>query len=199
MKIPSRLDIVLGSGSPRRKALLKQMSIKHRVELRSIAEKYDLHLQAEQITDDLAQQKGRAFQDDQLASHQIIITADTIVWFEGQALGKPKHHEMAKQMLLSLSGKTHRVISSVCFTTRSKQHTIHCFTDVKFRHLNEDVVAQYVATGSPLDKAGSYGIQDDFGLYAVSEINGSYTNVMGLPCMQTYQTLEELIPTLSEI
>ncbi len=199
MKLSSRVDIVLGSGSPRRQALLKQMKIKHRVELRSIAEKYDSHLKAEQITDYLAQQKGRAFQDDQLASHQIVITADTIVWFEGQALGKPKNQMIAKQMLLALSGKTHRVISSVCFTTLSKQHTIHCFTDVKFRHINEDVVAQYVAAGSPLDKAGSYGIQDDFGLYAVSEINGSYTNVMGLPCMQTYQTLEELVPTLTQL
>ena len=96
-------------------------------------------------------------------------------------------------MLLSLSEKTHRVISSVCFSTANLQHTINCFTDVKFTDLNEDIVDQYVATGSPMDKAGSYGIQDAFGLYAVSEINGSYTNVMGLPCMQTFQALHEFV------
>jgi septum formation protein len=168
------------------------MKINHRVELRTIDEKFDPDLQAEQITDHLAQQKGKVFQHD-LNPDQLVITADTIVWFEGKALGKPKSQEEAKRMLLSLSGKTHRVISSVCFSTTNRQHTINCFTDVRFADLNEDLVDQYVATGSPMDKAGSYGIQDAFGLYAVSEINGSYTNVMGLPCMQTFQALHEFV------
>jgi len=192
MNIPETVDIILGSGSPRRQKLLEQMKIRHRVELRSIDEKFDPLLQAEQITDNLAQQKGKVFQHD-LNPNQLVITADTIVWFEGKALGKPKREEDAKRMLLSLSGKTHRVISSVCFSTANQQHTINCFTDVKFTNLNEDLVEQYVATGSPMDKAGSYGIQDAFGLYAVSEINGSHTNVMGLPCMQTFQALHGFI------
>ena len=149
MNIPREVEIILGSGSPRRQSLLEQMNIQHRVELQSIEEKYDLRLVAEQITDYLAQQKGKVFQDNQLSSNQIVITADTIVWFEGNALGKPKNETVAKQMLLSLSGKTHRVISSVCFTTLRQQHTIHCFTDVRFTDLKEDIVAQYVATGSP--------------------------------------------------
>jgi septum formation protein len=192
MTIPKTVDIILGSGSPRRQSLLEQMKIRHRVELRTIDEKFDPVLQAEQITDDLAQQKGKVFQRD-LNPDQLVITADTIVWFEGKALGKPKTKEEAKRMLFSLSGKTHRVISSVCFSTANQQHTINCFTDVKFADLNEDLVDQYVATGSPMDKAGSYGIQDTFGLYAVSEINGSYTNVMGLPCMQTFQALHKIV------
>ena len=192
MTIPKTVDIILGSGSPRRQSLLEQMNIRHRVELRSIDEKFDPDLQAEQITDDLAQQKGKVFQHE-LNPDQLVITADTIVWFEGKALGKPKSQEEAKRMLLSLSRKTHRVISSVCFSTTNRQHTINCFTDVRFADLNEDLVDQYVATGSPMDKAGSYGIQDAFGLYAVSEINGSYTNVMGLPCMQTFQALHEFV------
>ena len=192
MTIPKSVDIILGSGSPRRQSLLEKMKIKHRVELRSIDEKFDHDLLAEQITDNLAQQKGKVFQHD-LNPDQLVITADTIVWFEGKALGKPISQEEAKRMLLSLSGKTHRVISSVCFSTTNQQHTINCFTDVKFADLNEDLVDQYVATGSPMDKAGSYGIQDAFGLYAVAKINGSYTNVMGLPCMQTFQALHEFI------
>ena len=192
MNIQKTVDVILGSGSPRRQSLLDQMKIKHRVELRTIYEKFDPVLQEEEITDDLAQQKGKVFQHD-LKPDQLVITADTIVWFEGEALGKPKSQEEAKRMLLSLSGKTHRVISSVCFSTTNRQHTINCFTDVRFADLNEDLVDQYVATGSPMDKAGSYGIQDAFGLYAVSEINGSYTNVMGLPCMQTFQALHEFV------
>ena len=192
MTIPKTVDIILGSGSPRRQSLLEQMKIRHRVELRSIDEKFDPDLQAEQITDDLAQQKGKVFQHD-LNPDQLVITADTIVWFEGKALGKPKSQEEAKRMLLSLSGKTHRVISSVCFSTTNQQHTINCITDVKFTDLNENLIEQYVDSGSPMDKAGSYGIQDAFGLYAVAEINGSYTNVMGLPCMQTFEALHKFV------
>ena len=192
MTIPKTVDIILGSGSPRRQSLMEQMKVKHRVELRTIDEKFDSNLQAEQITDHLARQKGKVFQND-LKTNQLVITADTIVWFEEKALGKPKSQEEAKRMLLLLSGKTHRVISTVCFSSTNQQHTINCFTDVKFADLNEDLIDQYVATGSPMDKAGSYGIQDTFGLYAVSEINGSYTNVMGLPCMQTFQALHEFV------
>jgi septum formation protein len=192
MTIPIKVDLILGSGSPRRQSLLKQMKIRYRVELRTIDEKFDPVLQAEQITDDLAQQKGKVFQHD-LNPDQLAITPDTIVGIERKALGKPKSQEEAKRMLLSLSGKTHRVISSVCFSTTNQQHTINCFTDVTFTNLNEDLIDQYVATGSPMDKAGSYGIQDAFGLYAVSKINGSYTNVMGLPCMQTFQALHEFV------
>ena len=192
MTIPKTVDIILGSGSPRRQSLMEQMKVNHRVELRTIDEKFDSNLQAEQITDHLARQKGKVFQND-LKTNQLVITADTIVWFEEKALGKPKSQEEAKRMLLLLSGKTHRVISTVCFSSTNQQHTINCFTDVKFADLNEDLVNQYVATGSPMDKAGSYGIQDAFGLYAVSEINGYYTNVMGLPCMQTFQALHEFV------
>ena len=126
------------------------MKVKHRVELRTIDEKFDSNLQAEQITDHLARQKGKVFQND-LKTNQLVITADTIVWFEEKALGKPKSQEEAKRMLLLLSGKTHRVISTVCFSSTNQQHTINCFTDVKFADLNEDLVDQYVATGSPMD------------------------------------------------
>jgi septum formation protein len=172
--------------------LLEQMEIDHVVDVKPIEEIYNPTLQGEEITSFLAQQKGRAFQKD-LDLKQLVITADTIVWFEGKALGKPKNKKDAKQMLQSLSGKTHQVITSVCFTSLSLQHTISCFTDVTFTKLTEENIDSYVHSESPLDKAGSYGIQDSFGLLAVAEINGSYTNVMGLPCMQTYEALTEFI------
>lgn len=192
MILPQNLSILLGSGSPRRKMLLEQMEIDHVVDVKPIEEIYNPTLQGEEITSFLAQQKGRAFQKD-LDLKQLVITADTIVWFEGKALGKPKNKKDAKQMLQSLSGKTHQVITSVCFTSLSLQHTISCFTDVTFTKLTEENIDSYVHSESPLDKAGSYGIQDSFGLLAVAKINGSYTNVMGLPCMQTYEALTEFI------
>lgn len=192
MILPQNLSILLGSGSPRRKMLLEQMEIDHVVDVKPIEEIYNPTLQGEEITSFLAQQKGGAFQKD-LDLKQLVITADTIVWFEGKALGKPKNKKDAKQMLQSLSGKTHQVITSVCFTSLYLQHTISCFTDVTFTKLTEENIDSYVHSESPLDKAGSYGIQDSFGLLAVAEINGSYTNVMGLPCMQTYEALTEFI------
>jgi len=192
MILPQNLSILLGSGSPRRKMLLEQMEIDHVVDAKPIEEVYNPALQGEEITSFLAQQKGRAFQDD-LDLKQLVITADTIVWFEGKALGKPKNKKDAKQMLQSLSDKTHQVITSVCFTSLCLQHTISCFTDVTFTKLIEKNIDSYVQSESPLDKAGSYGIQDSFGLLAVTEIRGSYTNVMGLPCMQTYEALTEFI------
>ena len=120
MILPQNLSILLGSGSPRRKMLLEQMEIDHVVDVKPIEEIYNPTLQGEEITSFLAQQKGGAFQKD-LDLKQLVITADTIVWFEGKALGKPKNKKDAKQMLQSLSGKTHQVITSVCFTSLSLQ------------------------------------------------------------------------------
>ena len=195
MNILKGVEIILGSGSPRRQSLLEQMNIQHCVELRSIEEKYDLRLQAEQITDYLAQQKGKAFQDNQLSSNQIVITADTIVWFEGNALGKPKNEAVAKQILLSLSGKTHRVISSVCFTTLRQQHTIHCFTDVRF--VKRRYCCAICGNWQPSRYAGSYGIQDALTVCCCRN-QWLLHHVTGLPCMQTYKVLEELVQARSE-
>ena len=186
------LNIILASGSPRRQRFFEEMDIPFSIKVIPVVEEFPDNLKGAEIAQYIVKQKAAPFQD-LVKDNELIITADTIVWFEGKALGKPKNKKDAKQMLQSLSGKTHQVITSVCFTSLSLQHTISCFTDVTFTKLTEENIDSYVHSESPLDKAGSYGIQDSFGLLAVAEINGSYTNVMGLPCMQTYEALTEFI------
>ena len=111
----------------------------------------------------------------------VLLTSDTIVWHEGKALGKPKDTADAFAMLHSLSGKTHEVITSVCFTTDEKQVTEHCITKVTFKELSNDEISYYITKYQPFDKAGAYGIQEWIGHIGVTAIEGSYNNVMGLP------------------
>ena len=125
----------------------------------------------------------------------MVVTADTIVWFKERALGKPIDEANAIEMLKTLSGQTHQVFTSVCFTTAKYQYTIYEKTDVTFAKLSDEFIENYVLQEQPLDKAGAYGIQDRFGAIAVSAICGSYTNVVGLPCAQTYQGLDYVLKT----
>lgn len=190
----SAVNIILGSGSPRRKHLLEVMQIPHQLVVKPIQENFDPNLKGAAITDYLAQCKGAVFQKD-LGIKDVVLTADTIVWFKESALGKPTDETHAIEMLKTLSGHTHQVFTSVCFTTTHHQHTIHEKTDVTFAKLTDTFIKSYVQQDQPLDKAGAYGIQDRFGAVAVSHICGSYTNVVGLPCAQTYQGLEYVIKT----
>lgn len=119
-----------------------------------------------------------------------MLTADTIVWHEDAALGKPKNEFDAIKMLTSLSGKTHDVISSVCLSSVEEQNCIKEITKVTLRELTKEEIAYYVQTYKPLDKAGAYGIQEWIGLVGVKRIKGSYTNVVGLPSAKTHQLLQ---------
>ena len=119
-----------------------------------------------------------------------MLTADTIVWHEDAALGKPKNKFDAIKMLTSLSGKTHDVISSVCLSSVEEQNCINEITKVTLRELTKEEIAYYVQTYKPLDKAGAYGIQEWIGLVGVKRIKGSYTNVVGLPSAKTHQLLQ---------
>jgi septum formation protein len=119
-----------------------------------------------------------------------VLTADTIVWHEDAALGKPKNEFDAIKMLTSLSGKTHDVISSVCLSSVEEQNCINEITKVTLRELTKEEIAYYVQTYKPLDKAGAYGIQEWIGLVGVKRIKGSYTNVVGLPSAKTHQLLQ---------
>lgn len=173
-------SLVLASGSPRRQQFFKDLGLDFEIRLREIDEVYPDHLVASEITDYLAELKGKAFEG-ALAENEILITSDTIVWHKNNALGKPKDAEHALKMLHDLSSSTHQVITSVSFKTTQKVTTFHDCTEVTFGALSEEMIQFYVDTYKPFDKAGSYGIQDWIGLVAVQSINGSYTNVMGLP------------------
>ncbi|WP_026976683.1 Maf family nucleotide pyrophosphatase [Flavobacterium tegetincola] len=172
--------IILASGSPRRQQFFKDLGLDFELRLREIEEVYPEHLKADEITDYLAELKGKAF-DGTLAIDELLITSDTIVWHKNQALGKPKDAEDAFLMLKKLSNSTHQVITSVSFKTTEKVTTLHDYTEVTFCELTDEMIRYYIKNCKPFDKAGSYGIQDWIGLVGVTSISGSYTNVMGLP------------------
>ncbi len=184
-------DVVLASGSPRRQELLSAMDIPHRVEVRKINEVYPDHLKGHEITNYLAQKKAEAF--DELKPNQIIITSDTIVWFKNQPVEKPRNREHALQMLESLSGHMHQVYTSVCFKTPEETRLVYDCTKVWINPTSKSELEYYVDHYHPMDKAGSYGIQDFFGYIAVDRIEGCYYNVMGLPTRLVYQNLVSLV------
>ena len=180
--------LILGSSSPRRQELIKGLGLEVEIRIISVKEEYPDRLRHFEISDYLAQLKSIPFQET-LAANDILITSDTIVWFENKALGKPKDNNDAFEMLKSLSGHTHEVITSVCFKSIGKEKTINSITKVTFRALSDTEINYYINNFTVLDKAGSYGIQDWIGQIAVTKIEGSYFNVMGFPMDMIYDTL----------
>lgn len=173
-------NIILASVSPRRQQFFKEMDIPFSIRLKEIEEVYPNHLKAEEITNYLAALKAKAFEGT-LQENDILVTSDTIVWLDGNALGKPKDRTDAVAMLQKLSNQTHEVITSVCLKSIAKIEIFHCVTKVTFTALTDEAIHYYIEKYKPFDKAGSYGIQDWIGLIGISKIEGSYTNVVGLP------------------
>lgn len=184
-------QIILASGSPRRQQFLKEMEIDFAIKTKDIPEIYPTHLQAEEITNYLAQLKADAFENE-LSKNEILITSDTIVWLNNEALGKPKDYEDAVSILQKLSGVSHEVITSVCFKTLYKSDIIFEKTKVTFAPLPLEAIHFYLTQYKPFDKAGAYGIQDWIGLNFISNIEGSYTNVVGLPTQKVFNFLYNL-------
>ena len=180
--------IILASGSPRRQQFFKDFDLTFEIRLKEIEEVYPDHLKAEEITNYLAELKAKAFEGE-LANNEILITSDTLVWLNDKALGKPKDYDDAFQILKSLSNQTHKVITSVCFKTNAKTETIFEVTKVSFRELTDDSIRYYLDNYKPFDKAGAYGIQEWIGLIGIYKIDGSYTNVVGLPTEKVYTYL----------
>jgi len=186
------MNIILGSQSPRRRELLAGLDIPFRAINIHADESYPSLLQAGDIPIYIARAKARAYQP-HLQADDLLITADTIVWLDGQVLGKPQNEKDAINMLRKLSGKTHQVYTSVCFTTQSGEvNSLVDKTDVSFRELSEEEISHYVTKYKPLDKAGAYGIQEWIGYIAVTDLQGSYFNVMGFPIHRVYQVLKDL-------
>ncbi|MFL9835957.1 Maf-like protein [Flavobacterium sp. ST-75] len=181
-------NIILASGSPRRQKFLKELDIDFEIRLKDVEEIYPNHLKAEEITDFLAELKAAALTDT-LSDNDVLITSDTIVWHKDKALGKPTDKEDAFEMLKSLSGNTHDVITSVCIKNSSKSVTFNETTKVTFNTLTDEEIYYYLENYRPYDKAGAYGIQEWIGLVAIAKIEGSYVNVVGLPVDKVYQHL----------
>ena len=180
--------IILASGSPRRQQFFKDLDLDFEIRLKNIEEIYPPELQAEEITNFLALLKASAFEDE-LKRNEILVTSDTIVWHNNKALGKPKNHQDAYEILKSLSNTTHKVITSVCFKTIDKSDLICEITKVTFNALSDEAILYYLENYKPYDKAGAYGIQEWIGFIAVSKIEGSYANVMGMPTDKVYEYL----------
>ncbi|WP_338359306.1 Maf family nucleotide pyrophosphatase [Yeosuana marina] len=184
--------IILASGSPRRHLFFKDLGIDFEIRLKPVKEEYPKRLRHFEISDYLSQLKSLPFKDE-LAERDILITSDTIVWHNNEALGKPKNNKEAFQMLQSLSNTTHEVITSVSFTTKTTQKTINNITQVTFKKLAIEEINYYIDTYKPFDKAGAYGIQEWIGQIGVTKIEGSFFNVVGLPVHIVYQVLNNLV------
>ena len=163
-------------------------------------ESIDENLAPEEKVNELALRKARSLASRFAGESAIVIGADTIVVLDQRTLGKPNDPDDAVQMLKLLSARTHTVYTGVALIDARTRREIHfaVHTDVTFRALEDDEIERYVASGSPLDKAGSYGIQEDFGAVFVSRIDGDYYNVVGLPISQLYLHLKSFAPSVFE-
>ena len=187
-KILHHKNIILASGSPRRQQFFKEMDLNFSIQLKDVEEIYPNHLKAEEITNFLAELKANAFENE-LKENDLLVTSDTIVWLNEKALGKPKDYDDAFKMLQQLANQTHEVITSVCLKSVAKTEVFHCITKVTFSSLSDEAISYYLEHYEPFDKAGSYGIQDWIGLIGISNIEGSYTNVVGLPTEMLFHKL----------
>lgn len=187
------MKIILASNSPRRKELLKAMEIDFEVRIQDgIDESYPEGLGMTAIPEYISSQKAAAYD---LGDEELLITADTIVYLDGEVLGKPAGAKEACEMLAKLSGRTHHVVTGVTIRTKKRVRTFSCVTDVTFATLTKEQIQHYVTKYKPFDKAGAYGIQEWIGCVGVTGINGSYYNVMGLPVQRLNRELATFLGT----
>lgn len=196
MTMPSTLanlaskKLILGSNSPRRQELLRGLGLEFEVRVHSIEENLPPDLPAAYAAAYLSKLKADAFPGP-LEANEILITADTVVIDGGKVLGKPVNELEAFEMLKSLSGTTHTVMTAVTLKDQKTSVTLEDETQVTFRFLEEDEIWYYLKQYQPYDKAGSYGIQEWIGFIGVSSITGSYFTVMGFPLHLVYQQLKK--------
>ena len=205
------MKIILASNSPRRRELLSGLGLDFEVRtMQGLDESYPDGLPMEEIPQYISQKKAAAYT---LGADELLITADTIVYLDGEVLGKPADEAEAREMLQKLSGKTHQVVTGVTLsflneelrikkqgsTAEGKvneesliQHSFACVSQVTFARLSEEEIDYYVTHYHPLDKAGAYGIQEWIGYIGVTSIEGSYFNVMGLPVQRLYSEMKKL-------
>jgi septum formation protein len=191
--IKTIIPIYLASKSPRRQKLLRQLNLKFKVisvDVNEIIKKGESPVKAvKRLSIEKMEQAKKQVKSG------IIITADTIVVLSKEIINKPSDEKDAEKILKKLSGKTHIVYTGFCISNLKKEKTITDYekTLVTFRELNKGEILDYIKTGSPMDKAGAYGIQDDFGAVFIKKINGCYYNVVGLPLTKVYSTLLKVI------
>lgn len=182
-------EIILASKSPRRQQLLADLGLQFTVQSMDVAEEFPEGLAMSEIPVFLAELKAEAFRP-HLQTNQLVIAADTIVWLDGQVLGKPVDYDDGFRMLSGLSGKKHQVVTGVCLLSTEKKVSFYAITDVWFKELSDSEIEFYLQNYKPYDKAGAYGIQEWIGYVAIHRIEGSFFNVMGLPVQSLYEHLK---------
>lgn len=186
-----KYSIVLASKSPRRQELLKGIGVDFSVLTKEIDENYPARLPLVDVAPFLSLKKAKAFEDVELPDNYMVITADTVVVVENEILGKPKDRDDAVRMMNLLSGKVHKVVTGVTVHTKEKTKTFSVISKVSFEMLDNQEIDYYVDSFKPYDKAGAYGVQEWIGYIGVSNVEGSYYNVMGLPTQKLYKVLKD--------
>lgn len=186
--------ILLASASPRRRELMSGLDVEFGVRtLPDVDESFPADLKGGEIPLYISQKKADAYRC-LMNADELIITADTIVWLDGKALGKPTDRDDARRMLHNMSGKTHSVFTGVTITTHDVQRSFVAQSDVRFARLTDEEVEYYIEKYAPMDKAGAYGAQEWIGYIGMENIDGSYFNVMGLPVQRLYGELKKIPP-----
>ena len=186
-----KYNIVLASKSPRRQELLKGIGIDFSILTKEVDENYPTRLPLIDVAPFLSLKKAKAFDEAELPENYMVITADTVVIVENEILGKPKDRDDAVRMMLLLSGKVHKVVTGVTVHTAEKTKTFSVISKVTFESLDNQEISYYIDNFKPYDKAGAYGVQEWIGYIGVSNVEGSYYNVMGLPTQKLYKVLKE--------
>jgi septum formation protein len=189
-RVGQGFEIILASKSPRRQQLLSDLGLKFRVESMDTPENFPEGLGMTEVPVYLAELKAEAFRSF-LKDHQLVITADTIVWLDGQVMNKPTDYADGFRMLKDLSGKRHQVVTGVCLLSTQKKVSFYASTDVWFKQLSDEEIHYYLENYSPYDKAGAYAIQEWIGYIGIYHIEGSFFNVMGLPVQSLYEHLKD--------
>ncbi len=188
------MQLILASQSPRRKQLLSDAALEFEIVIVPTEETYPEHLTRAEVPEFIAEEKALAVYQQLEATNKlnretVILAADTIVLLQEKVIGKPKDAEDARQILRSLSGQTHEVITGVCLLSGDRKELFHSITKVHFNELSEEQIDYYIRHYQPFDKAGAYALQEWIGLVGISGIEGDLYNVIGLPVNNVMQVL----------
>ncbi|SMD32091.1 septum formation protein [Reichenbachiella faecimaris] len=179
--------MIVASNSARRQQLMKDAGFQFEVHVLDVDESLAESIANQAIAEFLAEKKNKAYRA--IYKNEVILTSDTVVIANDQILGKPKDEKEAFQMIASMSGKSHEVVSGVCISSADHKVSFSDVTYVQFEDLSPEEISYYIKNYQPYDKAGSYGIQEWLGMVGIQSIQGSFYNVMGLPIHKVYQVL----------
>lgn len=185
----NQYHLILASQSARRQYLLKELGLDFEIRITHVREDYPSDMDPEDVAVYLAELKANSFDSSRMHDKELIIAADTIVYIDHEILGKPGNYSEAVNMLKKLSGRQHHVFTAVCLKSKRKKKTFSVQSSVFFKELTMEEIDYYIENFQPFDKAGGYGIQEWIGYIGISEIRGSFFNIMGLPVKELYEQL----------